>query len=78
MADVVESNQPKCRRCERRMVLSRRVSVPSLGAGYEFRTYECLRCGDTCIEKIAPASAARSAGALAEAVVDKKAADDIR
>lgn len=79
MAHVVESNQPKCRRCGRRMTLSRRVSVPALGAGYEFRTFECLRCGDTCIEKIAPPSAARTTpGPLAEAVVDKKAADDIR
>jgi len=57
MAHVAESNQPKCRRCGRRMTLGRRVPVPELG--YEFRTFECLHCGDTCIEKCAPTSGAR-------------------
>jgi hypothetical protein len=79
MAHVAESNQPKCRRCGRRMALSRSVSVPALGPGYEFRIFECVRCGDSCIEKIAPASAARAvARPPADAVAHKKAADDVR
>jgi ribosomal protein L37E len=79
MAHVVESNQPKCRRCGRRMTLGRRVPVPALGAGSEFRTFECLRCGDTCIEKIAPATSARAMPRPpAGAVVSKKAASGMR
>jgi hypothetical protein len=51
--------------------------VPALG--YEFRTFECLRCGDTCIEKIVPASGARAMPRLpAGAVVNKKTADRMR
>jgi hypothetical protein len=77
MAHVAESNQPRCQRCGWRMTLGRRVPVPALG--YEFRTFECLRCGDTCIEKIVPASGARAMPRLpAGAVVNKKTADRMR
>jgi tRNA(Ile2) C34 agmatinyltransferase TiaS len=76
MAHVAEYNQPKCRRCGRRMTLGRRVPVPALG--YEFRTFECLRCGDTCIEKIASSGARAMPRPPAGATSSKKAVNEIR
>jgi hypothetical protein len=34
------------------MALTRRVPVPAMGEGHEFRPYECPRCGHTKIDRL--------------------------
>jgi hypothetical protein len=36
------------------MTLTRKVAVPALGPGCEFRSYACSGCGNTLTEKFIP------------------------
>jgi transposase-like protein len=46
--------RPKCSVCGKRMTLTRKVAVPALGPGCEFRSYACSGCGNTLTEKFIP------------------------
>ena len=47
MTREAEIKRLKCERCGAKMILQRRLPVAALGPDYEFRTFECPRCGDT-------------------------------